>query len=77
MNAGRKMLTAGALATLCAACVPVDEGRIVALLPGRQAPAGAKVIDLGSRFVLPGVPFEEHTPPAQIAPRQALRLAGA
>ena len=30
MNAGRKMLTAGALATLCAACVPVDEGRIVA-----------------------------------------------
>jgi imidazolonepropionase-like amidohydrolase len=35
--------------------IVVDKGRIVALLPGRQAPAGAKVIDLGSRFVLPGL----------------------
>ncbi|WP_374389793.1 amidohydrolase family protein, partial [Sandaracinobacter sp.] len=35
--------------------IVVEKGRIVALLPGRQAPAGATVIDLGNRFVLPGL----------------------
>lgn len=36
--------------------IVVENGRIVALLDGRQAgPAGAKVIDLGDRFVLPGL----------------------
>jgi imidazolonepropionase-like amidohydrolase len=33
----------------------VEKGRIVSLLPGRQAPPGATVIDLGRRFVLPGL----------------------
>ncbi|MCG2839794.1 amidohydrolase family protein [Sandaracinobacter sp. RS1-74] len=35
--------------------IVVEKGRITALLPGRQAPAGAEVIDLGARFVLPGL----------------------
>jgi imidazolonepropionase-like amidohydrolase len=36
--------------------IVVENGRIVALLDGRQpGPAGAKVIDLGDRFVLPGL----------------------
>lgn len=36
--------------------IVVENGRIVALLDGRQpGPAGAKVVDLGSRFVLPGL----------------------
>ena len=35
--------------------IVVEKGRITALLPGRQAPAGAKVIDLGAKFVLPGL----------------------
>lgn len=33
----------------------IEKGRITALLPGRQAPAGATVIDLGPRFLLPGL----------------------
>lgn len=34
----------------------IHDGRIAALLDGRQAgPAGARVIDLGDRFVLPGL----------------------
>jgi imidazolonepropionase-like amidohydrolase len=33
----------------------VEKGRIIAVLDGRQAPAGAAVIDLGNRFVLPGL----------------------
>ncbi len=33
----------------------IENGRIAALLPGRQAPAGAKIIDLGTRFILPGL----------------------
>jgi len=35
--------------------IVIENGRIVALLDGRQAPAGANVIDLGTRFVLPGL----------------------
>jgi imidazolonepropionase-like amidohydrolase len=35
--------------------IVVEKGRIVSLLPGRQAPPGAIVIDLGRRFVLPGL----------------------
>ncbi|MFN7399134.1 MAG: amidohydrolase family protein [Sandaracinobacter sp.] len=35
--------------------IVIDKGRITALLPGRQAPAGATVIDLGARIVLPGL----------------------
>lgn len=35
--------------------IVVENGRITALLPGRQAPAGATVIDLGSRTILPGL----------------------
>lgn len=35
--------------------IVVENGRITALLPGRQAPAGATVIDLGSRMILPGL----------------------
>ncbi len=35
--------------------IVIENGRISALLPGRQAPAGARVIDLGNRFVLPGL----------------------
>ncbi|MFQ3595076.1 MAG: amidohydrolase family protein, partial [Sphingomonadaceae bacterium] len=35
--------------------IVVEGGRIVALLDGRQAPPGATVIDLGRRFVLPGL----------------------
>jgi imidazolonepropionase-like amidohydrolase len=35
--------------------IVIENGRIAALLDGRQAPAGAKVIDLGTRFVLPGL----------------------
>jgi imidazolonepropionase-like amidohydrolase len=35
--------------------IVVENGRITALLAGRQAPAGAKVIDLGTRMVLPGL----------------------
>ncbi len=35
--------------------IVVENGRITALLDGRQAPAGARVLDLGSRFVLPGL----------------------
>jgi imidazolonepropionase-like amidohydrolase len=36
--------------------IVVEQGRIVALLPGRQpGPAGARVIDLGNRYVLPGL----------------------
>ncbi len=35
--------------------IVIENGRIVSLLDGRQAPAGAKVIDLGNRFVLPGL----------------------
>lgn len=39
-----------------ATSIVVENGRIVALLDGRQAgPAGARVVDLGSRFVLPGL----------------------
>lgn len=33
----------------------IERGRITALLPGRQAPAGATVIDLGTRMILPGL----------------------
>ena len=36
--------------------IVIDEGKIVVLLDGRQSgPAGARVIDLGNRFVLPGL----------------------
>ena len=36
--------------------IVIDEGKIVALLDGRQSgPAGSRVIDLGNRFVLPGL----------------------
>jgi imidazolonepropionase-like amidohydrolase len=35
--------------------IVVEKGRITALLDGRQAPPGATVIDLGSRFILPGL----------------------
>ncbi len=35
--------------------IVVENGRITALLDGRQAPAGATIIDLGTRFVLPGL----------------------
>jgi imidazolonepropionase-like amidohydrolase len=35
--------------------IVVEKGRVTALLPGRQAPPGATVIDLGSRMVLPGL----------------------
>ncbi|TPE59487.1 amidohydrolase family protein [Sandaracinobacter neustonicus] len=35
--------------------IVIEKGRITALLPGRQAPAGATVIDLGAKFVLPGL----------------------
>ncbi len=38
-----------------ATTILVDGGKIVSLLDGRQAPAGARVIDLGDRFVLPGL----------------------
>ena len=33
----------------------ITDGRVTQLLDGRQAPAGARVIDLGNRFVLPGL----------------------
>ena len=33
----------------------ITDGRVTQLLDGRQAPAGARVIDLGDRFVLPGL----------------------
>ncbi|MFO0451643.1 MAG: amidohydrolase family protein [Pseudomonadota bacterium] len=36
--------------------IVIEKGRIVALLDGRQpGPAGAQVVDLGNRFVLPGL----------------------
>jgi imidazolonepropionase-like amidohydrolase len=35
--------------------IVIDKGRITALLPGRQAPVGATVIDLGTRMILPGL----------------------
>lgn len=36
--------------------IVIENGRIVALLDGRQpGPAGSKVVDLGNRFVLPGL----------------------
>lgn len=36
--------------------IVIEDGRIVALLEGRRpGPAGARVIDLGDRFVLPGL----------------------
>ena len=35
--------------------IVIEKGRITALLPGRQAPAGAAVIDLGTRMILPGL----------------------
>ena len=36
--------------------IVIEKGRVVALLDGRQSgPAGAQVIDLGDRFVLPGL----------------------
>ncbi|MCX7052304.1 MAG: amidohydrolase family protein, partial [Proteobacteria bacterium] len=36
--------------------IVIENGRITALLDGRQAgPVGARVIDLGDRFVLPGL----------------------
>lgn len=36
--------------------IVIDDGKIVALLDGRQnGPAGARVIDLGNQFVLPGL----------------------
>jgi imidazolonepropionase-like amidohydrolase len=35
--------------------IVIEKGRIAALLPGRQAPAGATVIDLGTRIILPGL----------------------
>lgn len=36
--------------------IVIEQGRIVALLPGRQpGPAGARVVDLGNRYVLPGL----------------------
>src|SRR5512146_363678 len=35
--------------------IVIENGRITALLPGRQAPAGATVIDLGTRMILPGL----------------------
>lgn len=39
-----------------ATSIVIEKGRIVALLDGRQpGPAGAKVVDLGNRFVLPGL----------------------
>lgn len=39
-----------------ATSIVIENGRIVALLEGRQAgPAGAQVVDLGNRFVLPGL----------------------
>jgi adenine deaminase len=39
-----------------ATSIVVENGKVTALLPGRQSgPAGAKVIDLGNAFVLPGL----------------------
>ncbi|MFN7272654.1 MAG: hypothetical protein ACK5VQ_10100, partial [Gammaproteobacteria bacterium] len=39
-----------------ATTIVIHDGRIAALLDGRQVgPAGARVIDLGDRFVLPGL----------------------
>ncbi|MEZ5473918.1 MAG: amidohydrolase family protein [Steroidobacteraceae bacterium] len=36
--------------------IVIEKGKIIALLDGRQAgPAGATVVDLGSKFVLPGL----------------------
>jgi imidazolonepropionase-like amidohydrolase len=35
--------------------IVIEKGRVIALLPGRQAPAGATVIDLGTRMILPGL----------------------
>jgi len=42
-------------APLAATTILVENGRITALLPGKQAPAGATIIDLGNQFVLPGL----------------------
>ncbi len=42
-------------APLGATTIVIEKGRVTALLPGRQAPPGATVIDLGTRFVLPGL----------------------
>jgi imidazolonepropionase-like amidohydrolase len=35
--------------------IVIENGRVTALLPGRQAPVGATVIDLGTRMILPGL----------------------
>ena len=53
----------------------VENGKIIALLPGRQAPAGARVIDLGSRFVLPGL-IDSHVHLASDAGGEAALVEG-
>ena len=51
--------------------IVIEQGRIVALLDGRQpGPAGATVIDLGPRFVLPGL-IDSHVHLASDAGGQA------
>ena len=40
--------------------IVVEDGRIASITPGRDAPAGARVIDLGTRTVLPGL-IDLHT----------------
>ena len=53
----------------------VENGKIISLLPGRQAPAGARVIDLGSRFVLPGL-IDSHVHLASDAGGEAALVEG-
>ena len=55
VQAGRVLAEPGK-APRGATTIVIHDGRIAALLDGRQAgPAGARVIDLGDRFVLPGL----------------------
>jgi imidazolonepropionase-like amidohydrolase len=54
IQADRVLAEPGRLA-LGPTSIVVENGRIAALLPGRQAPSGARVIDLGTRMILPGL----------------------
>ena len=55
--------------------IVITDGKVVQLLDGRQAPAGARVIDLGPRFVLPGL-IDSHVHLTSDAGGEAALLEG-
>jgi len=69
---GATAIDPGSGAPIPNATVVVDDGRIVSIEPGGAAPAGARVIELGGRYLVPGL-IDAHVHMASLdAARRAL-----